>query len=117
MSAKVVICNGCCCGRIAKGNKEVPIDALKSAWIENNLEDTVKLTISGCLGPCSMNNVAFVKTESGRTWLGKLNQDQHYEALVGWACDIAQNGKAAVMPHSLEQHCFDAKDSQVLHTL
>ena len=37
MAAQVVVCNGCCCGRVEKGHNEVPIEALKAAWEENEL--------------------------------------------------------------------------------
>ena len=65
MSASVIVCNGCCCGKIEKGHNEVPVDALKSAWEKSGLEENVKLTISGCLGPCNMHNVSLLKTKNG----------------------------------------------------
>lgn len=107
MSASVIVCKGCCCGRIEKGNKEVPVEALRAAWEEHGLAQSVKLTISGCLGPCSMNNVSILKTNDGNTWLGKLNAEEHYQALVGWACDIAQNGNKVDLPEILQPLQFD----------
>ena len=58
MSISVIICNGCCCGRVEKGHNEVPIDELEAAWEANRIGEAVKLTISDCLGPCSMHNEA-----------------------------------------------------------
>ena len=107
MSASVIVCKGCCCGRIEKGNKEVPVDALVAAWEKHGLDESVKLTISGCLGPCRMNNVSILKSEEGNTWLGKLNEDEHYQALVGWACEIAQRGNDAELPEILQPLQFD----------
>ena len=51
-----------CCGNLEKGHDEVPVSALKEAWKEKALGDSVELTISGCLGPCSMRNVVLLET-------------------------------------------------------
>ena len=45
-----MVCDGCCCGRLEKGNDVVPIDMLKSAWEEHGLKEHVKLSISGYIG-------------------------------------------------------------------
>ena len=105
MSAQVVVCNGCCCGRVEKGHNEVPIEALKAAWEENESGHQVKLTISGCLGPCSMHNVSLLKTEDGLTWLGGLSHMNHYDALVRWACDVAK-GNDVKLPEILQERLF-----------
>lgn len=106
MSASVVVCNGCCCGRVEKGHNEVPINTLKNAWKEHNLDNSVKLTISGCLGPCSMHNVSLLKTEKGLTWLGELSGVEHYGALVEWARNVAQHGIETEIPEILAPQRF-----------
>ena len=106
MSASVVVCNGCCCGRVEKGHNEVPINMLKNAWKEHNLDNSVKLTISGCLGPCSMHNVSLLKTEKGLTWLGELSGVEHYGALVEWARNVAQHGIETETPEILAPQRF-----------
>jgi (2Fe-2S) ferredoxin len=111
MTTSVTVCNGCCCGRVDKGHNEVPIDFLKTQWKENNIGEHVKLTISGCLGPCSMHNVTLLSTQDGRIWLGELNNQSHYEAIVEWAQDIGHNGKDAVFPEILTSHRFKPKKS------
>ena len=90
MSPRLMVCNGCCCGRIEKGNDVVPIDMLKEAWKEYGLDEHVNLSISGCLGPCSMKNVALMMDVNERIWLGNLGTDVHYSALVAWAQSIAK---------------------------
>ena len=106
MSASVVVCNGCCCGRVEKGHNEVPINMLKNAWKEHNLDNSVKLTVSGCLGPCSMHNVSLLKTEKGLTWLGELSGVEHYGALVEWARNVAQHGIETQIPEILVPQRF-----------
>ena len=116
MSAHVVVCDGCCCGRVEKGHNEVPINTLKAAWEEHGLADYVKLTISDCLGPCSMHNVSLLKTEKGLTWLGKLSENVHYEALVGWARDVSKYGTDTELPEVLAPHRFVRLEDVVIRT-
>ncbi len=87
---KINVCNGCCCGRVEKGNKEVPVSKLKNAWKENNLSNVVKLNISTCLGPCSRKNVSLITIENERFWLGSLEQE-HYDSIIEWALNITGN--------------------------
>ena len=107
MFAQVVVCDGCCCGRISKGHNEVPIDALKSAWQENELDGKVELTISGCLGPCSMHNVAVLNADEDQTWVGKLSGKEHYDALVDWALEVVNNGVNVALPQLLATQVFE----------
>ena len=114
MSNRIVVCNGCCCGRVEKGHAKVPINALKAAWKEHGLERKVKLTISGCLGPCSMHNVSLLKTEEGLVWLGKLRGSNHYDALVRWASTIDENGVVPKLPEILERCRFHRLEDVVI---
>ena len=66
MTDSVIVCNGCCCGNTKKGHNAVPTDFLEKEWERQGLAENVKLTISDCLGPCSMHNVALLKTSEGR---------------------------------------------------
>ena len=111
-ATSVTVCNGCCCGRTEKGHSEIPLDNLKDSWRKFNLEDKIKLTISDCLGPCSMHNVTLLKTSKGQTWLGKLNQEEHYSALVKWACNIKEQKKEIALPKILLQNKFNRNEIQ-----
>ena len=102
MSADVIVCSGCCCGNLQKGYDEVPIDFLQELWQKNQLEDNVKLTISGCLGSCSKRNVAVLKTEDRLVWLGGLSSQLHYEALADWASEYSKNDSNTEIPGSLD---------------
>lgn len=92
-----------------KGNDVVPIDMLKQAWEEHGLKEHVKLSISGCLGPCSMNNVSLMMNGTERIWLGELSTIGHYESLVSWAKSIAEDGKITTLPDTLKLHQFMPK--------
>ena len=118
MSARVTVCNGCCCGRVEKGHNEVPINFLKAQWKEHNISEHVKLSISGCLGPCSKHNVSLLSTREGRIWLGGLSEQSHYEAIIEWARDIALNEKDVKLPGILTSHLFvPEKSTTVLPTI
>ena len=80
--AQVVVCVGCCCGRVDRGRSEVPINELKSLWKNYGLRKKVQLTISGCLGPCDMQNVALLMSDRGQIWLGNLRERAEFEALA-----------------------------------
>ena len=109
MSPRLMVCNGCCCGRIEKGNDVVPIDMLKEAWKEHGLDEHVNLSISGCLGPCSMKNVVLMMDVSERIWLGNLGTDVHYSALVAWAQSIAKGRTIGNLPDEISNHQFKPK--------
>ncbi len=106
MPPRFTVCDGCCCGRTERGNNEVPVEYLRSSWKKHDLKTSVKLTISGCLGPCKMNNVSLVTVGEKRIWLGKLSGEEKYGALVKWAQDIATNGTDAEIPEILIEHQF-----------
>ena len=106
MSISVIICNGCCCGRVEKGHNEVPIDELEAAWEANRIGEVVKLTISDCLGPCSMHNVSLLNTGSGKIWLGELSSWNDYEAIVEWAIESSEKREGSKLPEILEARRF-----------
>jgi len=105
---QVLVCLGCCCGRVDRGKPEVPVDWLKARWKEARLNPYIQLTISGCLGPCDLPNVVAILTETGQQWIGQLTQREHYEALVEWgrACGAARHAEpppALLRPHFFER--------------
>ena len=67
---QVLVCIGCCCGRVDRGKPEVPVDWLKAQWKAARLNPYIQLTISGCLGPCDLPNVVAVLTAAGQQWIG-----------------------------------------------
>lgn len=104
---QVLVCIGCCCGRVDRGKPEVPVDWLKAEWKAARLNPYIQLTISGCLGPCDLPNVVAVLTATGQQWIGQLNQQEHYEALVQWgqACGAAR--RLEPPPSALRQRFFE----------
>jgi hypothetical protein len=105
--AQLLFCKGCCCGKTERGLPEVPVDRIKAAWKAEKLNRAVQLTISGCLGPCDLPNVAVVVTAAGTCWYGRLDGDAHYDALIDWARSCFAEGTVQPVPPSLEALRFD----------
>ena len=103
----VNVCDGCCCGRVNKSNMAVPTTELKALWKEHDLAQHVNLRVTSCLGPCSRANVSLVSTKEGRTWLGGIASEDHYQSLVDWAQAVAENGPGHALPASLLALRFD----------
>jgi hypothetical protein len=104
---QVLVCVGCCCGRTDRGKPPVPVDWLKQEWKARKLLKTIQLTISGCLGPCDLVNVVCLVTPSGTRWLGGLNEQRHFEALLAWATDSTAAARLLPLPALLSQQEFE----------
>ncbi len=104
---QVLLCRGCCCGRDDRGYPPVPVDRIKAAWKAAKLNKTVQLTISGCLGPCDVANVAAIASADGMTWLGGITTDSAYDALLGWAERCHSEGTLLPLPESLREYRFE----------
>lgn len=100
--AQVLFCLGCCCGKTERGLPEVPVDRLKAAWKAEKLNRGVQLTISGCLGPCEVPNVALILTPGAAHWYGLLNGDADYDAIIAWARECLAQGQTVALPKALE---------------
>jgi cobaltochelatase CobN len=104
--AQVLLCKGCCCGRTDRGLPAVPVERIKAAWKAEKLNRGVQLTISGCLGPCDLPNVAVVVTADRVEWYGRLDGDAPYDALIAWARACVAAGTALPPPAILDGHKF-----------
>ncbi len=105
--AQLLFCKGCCCGKTERGLPEVPVDRLKATWKAEKLNRSVQLTISGCLGPCDLPNVAVIVTAEGTRWYGRLDGDAHYDALIAWARQCQAEQTVLPDPEALTAHRFE----------
>ena len=102
--AQLLLCRGCCCGKTERGFPEVPVDRIKAVWKAEKLNRSVQLTISGCLGPCDVPNVALVLMPSGQEWLANLSGEDHYEFLIEWARACHAEGRLLPLPSAFDDH-------------
>jgi cobaltochelatase CobN len=105
--AQLLLCRGCCCGRTDRGFPGVPVDRIKAIWKAEKLNRGVQLTISGCLGPCDLPNVALIVNARGLAWYGRLAGDAPYDALIAWARACTAAGTALPPPEALAAHRFE----------
>lgn len=104
---QLMFCEGCCCGRVDRGFPPLPKERLKSLWKERGLNKAIQLTISGCLGPCDLANVACIlKADGTAIWLGGLLEESVYDQLIDWAQQSRAANRLLPLPESLETHRF-----------
>jgi cobaltochelatase CobN len=107
VTAQVSVCVGCCCGNVARGKPEVPVDRLKQEWRARGLSKFVQLTVSGCLGPCDLVNVVRVSGECDDLWFGNLRTVEDYLDLVDWAERSKTEGRLAPLSKRMAESRFD----------
>jgi hypothetical protein len=104
---QLLFCEGCCCGRVDRGFPPLPKERLKTLWKERGLNKTIQLTISGCLGPCDLANVACIlKADGTAIWLGGLLEESVYDQLIDWAEQCRAANSLLPLAQSLEIHRF-----------
>jgi hypothetical protein len=103
---QIAFCLGCCCGRVDRGFPAVPVEQLKAAWKAEKLNAAVQLTISGCLGPCDLPNVALVLTPTGTQWLGRL-ADSDFDEVLSWVRTCKAAGELQPLPPALAAKSFE----------
>ncbi|WP_422923399.1 cobaltochelatase subunit CobN [Singulisphaera sp. PoT] len=80
----LVCARGCCCGRDDKGKPAVSIDFYKQEYKRRGIRDRVQLTMSGCLGPCPLLNVALVLFDGRRVWFQSINHESQILAIYDY---------------------------------
>ncbi|BDP40079.1 cobaltochelatase subunit CobN [Deinococcus aetherius] len=65
--------HGCCCGRTDKGYAAAPVEVYKEEWTRRKIRNAVHLTKGGCLGPCSLANVAHLVFDGHDVWFHSVN--------------------------------------------
>ncbi len=101
---QLLLCKGCCCGQTGRGLPEVPVERIKAAWKSDRLNRTIQLTISGCLGPCDVPNVALVLTPERAEWLGLIAGDDAYDQLIEWARGCSAAGAVLPLPEAFAEN-------------
>jgi cobaltochelatase CobN len=80
---------------------------MKEEWKKRGLKKSIQLTISGCLGPCDIANVVSISSAGRTEWLGRLRDFANYAALLEWANDSQDAGRALPLPRELSELRFD----------
>ncbi len=80
----IVCARGCCCGRDDKGKPAVHIDFYKQEYKRRQIRESVQLTMSGCIGPCPLLNVALVLFDGRRVWFQSINHPSQIVAIYDY---------------------------------
>ena len=87
------VCQGCCCGNTGRGRAPVPLDEFKSQWKARRMRRRLHLTISGCLGPCTMANVVLLTFAGRSTWLHSIDSPAAVTLIYDHAEALLQAGR------------------------
>jgi len=79
-----VCATGCCCGHSDRGYAPVPTELYEREWERRRWRNRVHLTIGGCLGPCTLANVAMVIFDGRTLYFQSLNSEALVLALLDY---------------------------------
>ncbi len=75
VEGQLFVCQGCCCGNTEAGNPAVPLDRFKKEWKQRNIRSRIQLTVSGCLGPCTVPNIVLLNYRGETVWFHSINDN------------------------------------------
>ncbi|MGH9940391.1 MAG: (2Fe-2S) ferredoxin domain-containing protein [Blastocatellia bacterium] len=84
LEGQLFVCQGCCCGNTERGMPALPLAEFKQQWKECGVRLRVHLTITGCLGPCPLANVALILFGGESVWLHSINTPEHVTAIYDY---------------------------------
>ncbi len=84
LEGQILVCEGCCCGKVETGHPALPLDEFKREWKERGVRLRVHLTVTGCLGPCPLANVILVIFDNQSIWLHSINSPAHVTAIYDY---------------------------------
>lgn len=102
----LLVCKGCCCGNTERNIPAVPIDTFKREWKERGIRRRVHLSISACLGPCAVANVALLLFKGSTIWFHSINTDADVIQIYDYIEDLLSAGCFGLPAGSLAQKVF-----------
>jgi len=104
---------GCCCGRTERGYAEVPVDVYKEEWISRKIRNQVHLTKGGCLGPCTMANVASLVFDGRSVWFHSVNSAWQVRQIFDYIESMLKADRFLKPPAELSEFIFNYYDWDV----
>ncbi|MEQ1758518.1 MAG: cobaltochelatase subunit CobN [Vicinamibacterales bacterium] len=104
---------GCCCGHTDRGYAAVPTQTFKQEWIARKLRNTVHLTQAGCLGPCSLANVASLVFDGRAVWFHSVNTPWHVRLIYDYIESMVRADRFLTPPAELAEYVFNFYDWDV----
>lgn len=100
------ICNGCCCGRTEKGFPELALDEFKQQWKKRGIRRRFHLTVSGCLGPCTLANVVLLQFGGQSLWFHSINHRADVGLIYGYVEEMLTACRPLDPPQELAARQF-----------
>jgi cobaltochelatase CobN len=105
--AHLMVCaKGCCCGRTERGFAAVPVDFYKQEYKRRKIRKLVQLTMSGCLGPCPLANVALLFFDGRPIWFQSLNDEPQIRAVFDYIDQMLAADQYLPPPPELAEYVF-----------
>jgi cobaltochelatase CobN len=109
--AHLSYCYGaCCCGRTDRGYAAVPVETYKEEWLKRKLRNVVHLTKGGCLGPCSLANVASLEFDGRSIFFQSISQEWQIRLIFDYIEMMVRADRFLAPPAELAVFCFDYYD-------
>ncbi len=83
MSARVIVCRGCCCGTERK-HPDVDHDAQRDLLSQAAERGGGRLVVSDCLKRCEVSNVVVVRVRGEVRWFGGVLAPEATRTLASW---------------------------------
>jgi len=103
----------CCCGRTDRGYAPVPIEIYKEEWLKRKLRNVVHLTKGGCLGPCTMANVASLEFDGQSVFFQSVSHPWQVRLIFDYIESMVQADRFLPPPSELAAFTFDFYDWKV----
>jgi cobaltochelatase CobN len=105
--AHLMVCaKGCCCGHTERGHAAVPVDFYKQEYKKRKIRKLVQLTMSGCLGPCPLANVALLFFDGRPIWFQSINGEAQIRALFDYIDQMLAADSYLPPPPELSDYVF-----------
>jgi cobaltochelatase CobN len=104
---------GCCCGITERGYAAVPVDVYKEEWLKRKIRSDVHLTKGGCLGPCSLANVASLVFDGKSIWFHSVNSEWHVRQIFEYIDSMLKADRFIQPPAELSEYVFNYYDWEV----
>lgn len=109
-AALIFACTGCCCGHPRNGGPKTHPRLLRAAarriYKASGLAGRVRLTFTGCLGPCSEANVVFLYLPDRPLWFRRMNFPELFADLLAYSREVIEGRAAPPLPGSLASCSF-----------
>ncbi len=104
---------GCCCGITERGYAAVPNDVYKEEWLKRKIRADVHLTRAGCLGPCSLANVASLVFDGKSVWFHSVNSAWQVQQIYDYIDAMLKADRFLEPPAELSEFVFNYYDWDV----